>query len=130
MTDVFDAVAAWLADGRAVALGRIVSVEGSAPRGAGAAMAVNDHHEVAGSVSGGCVESALVDAADRVLAEGRPSMAHYAPTDDEWSVGLTCGGEIDVLVEPASRWPADALPALRVALGAGRAVALATVASA
>ncbi|MCU1496657.1 MAG: hypothetical protein JWM47_610 [Acidimicrobiales bacterium] len=130
MSDVFDTAAEWLAQGRAVGLGRVVAVEGSAPRRAGAAMAVSDRREVAGSVSGGCVEGALVEAAEEVIASGRVSTTHFDADDDGWSVGLTCGGQLDVVVEPMHAWPAGVIDALRADLAAGRAVGLATVSSA
>ena len=128
MSDVFDAVAGWLADGRPVALARIRAVDGSAPRGPGAAMAVTDTQLVAGSLSGGCVEGALVAAGEGVLASGRIADERYEPDDEGWSVGLTCGGIIDVVVEPVAAWPPGVLDALRAELHAGHAVALATVA--
>ena len=63
-------------------------------------MAVNDRGEVSGAVSGGCVEGAVVEVAERVLAGGDPELVHYGIADsDAWDVGLPCGGEIDVYIE-------------------------------
>ncbi len=129
MKGVIETVAGWVADGRPVALGRVMAVAGSAPRGPGAAMAVTDGLDVAGSVSGGCVESALVHTGEQVLASGLVAVARYTADDDGFSVGLTCGGELDVVVEPVAAWDPEVLPALDRALRAGEAVALATVAS-
>lgn len=127
-SDVLARAAGWLAAGRPVALGRILAVDGSAPRGAGAAMAVTTERLVAGSVSGGCVESALVEACEAVLASGRVATGRFAGDDDGFAVGLTCGGIIDVVVEPVHAWPAGVLAGLLADLDAGRAVALATAA--
>jgi xanthine dehydrogenase accessory factor len=78
----------------------VIDVRHSAPRPPGAKMAVNEHGEIAGSVSGGCVEGAVVEAADRVLAGGPPQLLEFGIADDEaWSVGLPCGGEIEVWVQ-------------------------------
>ena len=85
-----------------MALARVVGVEGSGPRLPGAAMAVSEAGEVAGSVSGGCVEGAVVTEALEVLAgDGRPRLCTFGYSDDEaFAVGLTCGGTIHVFVEP------------------------------
>ena len=82
-------------------LARVVDVEGSGPRGPGAAMAVNEDGEVAGSVSGGCVEGAVVAEALAVLAgETEPRVVTFGYSDDEaFSVGLTCGGTIHLYLE-------------------------------
>ena len=73
----------------------------SAPRPLGTKMAINDRGEISGSVSGGCVEGAVVEIAERVISTGRPELAHFGIADSEaWGVGLPCGGEIDVFVEP------------------------------
>jgi xanthine dehydrogenase accessory factor len=102
MRDVLDDIERWRGSGRRVALARVVGVEGSGPRGPGAAMAVSEDGEVAGSVSGGCVEGAVVSEALDVLGgEGRARMCTFGYSDDEaFAVGLTCGGTIHVLVEP------------------------------
>jgi xanthine dehydrogenase accessory factor len=83
-------------------LARVVGTEGSSPRLPGATMVVNEAGEVAGSVSGGCVEAAVVSEALDVLAgDGRPRLCSFGYSDDEaFAVGLTCGGTIRVMVEP------------------------------
>jgi xanthine dehydrogenase accessory factor len=101
MKEVLDDIERWRADGRRVALARVVGVIGSGPRDPGAAMAVNEDGEVAGSVSGGCVEGAVVLEALEVLAAGRPKLCTFGYSDEEaFAVGLTCGGTIRVFVEP------------------------------
>jgi len=91
----------WRAAGRRIALARVVGLEGSGPRDPGAAMVVNEDGEVAGSVSGGCVEGAVVTEALDVLATGRPRLVSFGYSDDEaFAVGLTCGGTITLFVEP------------------------------
>ena len=83
-------------------MARVVDIEGSGPRDPGAAMAVNDEGEVAGSVSGGCVEGAVVGEALGILDGARgPGVVTFGYSDDEaFAVGLACGGRIRVLVEP------------------------------
>jgi xanthine dehydrogenase accessory factor len=102
MKEVLDDIERWRAAGRRVALGRVVGIEGSGPRDPGATMAVNDAGEVAGSVSGGCVEGAVVEEALAVLAgEHDRSVVSFGYSDDEaFAVGLTCGGTVHVFVEP------------------------------
>lgn len=100
MKDVIDVIDAWTGRGDRVALATVVGVTRSAPRPPGAKMAVNDRGEVHGAVSGGCVEGAVVEVAEEVLAGGAPRLLHFGIADSEaWDVGLPCGGEIDVLVE-------------------------------
>jgi xanthine dehydrogenase accessory factor len=100
LNDVIEQVDAWLARGDRVALATVVGVRRSAPRPPGAKMAINDRGEVFGAVSGGCVEGAVVQEAEAVLAGGEPRLRSYGFADDEaWDVGLPCGGEIDVWVE-------------------------------
>ena len=100
MKDVIDDVDAWTARGDAVALATVVGVKRSAPRPPGAKMAVNDRGEVSGAVSGGCVEGAVVEVAEEILAGAEPRLLHFGIADSEaWDVGLPCGGEIDVFVE-------------------------------
>ena len=100
MKDVVDDVRAWTARGDRVAIATVVGVKRSAPRPPGAKMAVNEHGEVSGAVSGGCVEGAVVEVAAEVLSERQPRLLHFGIADSEaWDVGLPCGGEIDVFVE-------------------------------
>ena len=100
MKDVLQDLDAWVARGDRVALATVVGVQRSAPRPPGAKMAINDRGEVSGAVSGGCVEGAVVEVAEQVLASGEPQLVHYGIADsDAWDVGLPCGGEIDVYVE-------------------------------
>jgi xanthine dehydrogenase accessory factor len=101
LKDVLDDIERWRVAGRRVAVATVIEVQGSGPRGPGATMAVNEDGEVAGSVSGGCVEGAVVTAALEVLAEGTPRLCSFGYSDDEaFAVGLTCGGTISLFVEP------------------------------
>ena len=100
MEEVIDRVTEWIHNGRSVALATIVSVERRAPRDPGAMMAVNDRGEIVGSVSGGCVEPALIETAKEVLQSGRPELVTFGISDDQaFGVGLSCGGTIHVFVE-------------------------------
>ena len=100
MRDVLEDVDAWVARGDRVALATVIAVQRSAPRPPGAKMAINEHGEVSGAVSGGCVEGAVVEIAEQVLGGSEPQLAHFGIADsDAWDVGLPCGGEIDVFVE-------------------------------
>jgi len=96
----------WIAAGQRVAVARVVGLDGSGPRDPGAAMAVSAAGEVVGSVSGGCVEGAVVSEALEVLAgDGSPRLVSFGYSDDEaFAVGLTCGGTIRVFIEPLDRW--------------------------
>jgi len=100
--DVLDDIERWRADGKRVAVARVVNIEGSGPRDPGATMVVNDEGEVAGSVSGGCVEGAVVAEALEVLrGDGVPRLVRFGYSDDEaFAVGLTCGGVIELFIEP------------------------------
>ena len=102
MKEVLADIERWRSEGKRVALARVVGTEGSSPRLPGATMVVSDAGEVAGSVSGGCVEGAVVTEALDVLAgDGRPRLCSFGYSDDEaFAVGLTCGGTIRVMVEP------------------------------
>lgn len=100
MLDILDTVQSWRAAGRKVALATVVGVEKSAPRDPGAVLALSDRGEVAGSVSGGCVEAAVYQEAQDALHTGRPRLVTYGISDaDAISVGLTCGGTIHVFIE-------------------------------
>lgn len=102
MKEVLSDIERWRSEGKRVALARVVGLEGSGPRLPGATMVVSDAGEVAGSVSGGCVEGAVVSEALEVLGgDGTPKLCTFGYSDDEaFAVGLTCGGTIRVFVEP------------------------------
>ena len=101
MKEILSDLDAWRAEGRQVALARVVNVEGSGPRDPGAAMAVSDNGDVVGSVSGGCVEGAVVVEALDILETGERRMVSFGYSDDEaFAVGLTCGGTIHLFIEP------------------------------
>jgi len=101
MRDLLDEIDAWRAAGHRVAVARVVDIEGSGPRGPGAAMIVNDAGEVAGSVSGGCVEGAVVAESLAILdGERTAGVVTFGYSDDEaFAVGLTCGGTIHLFIE-------------------------------
>lgn len=125
MLDVMPDIARWRAEGVRVAVARVVQVEGSGPRQPGATMVVAEDGRVAGAISGGCVEGAVVAEALEALATGRCRVVTFGYSDaDAFSVGLTCGGSVRVLVSAG-------LPAvygdLAPALAAGEPVVLATV---
>ena len=101
MREILDDIEGWRSAGKRVALARVVAIDGSGPRLPGAAMAVSEDGEITGSVSGGCVEGAVLTEALEVLAGGSPRLLTYGIADDEaFAVGLTCGGTIHVFVEP------------------------------
>jgi xanthine dehydrogenase accessory factor len=99
--EILDDIERWRAAGRRVAIARVVDTDGSGPREPGAAMAVSEDGEVAGSVSGGCVESAVVgEALTMIHAEAPPRLVTFGYSDDEaFAVGLTCGGTIHLFIE-------------------------------
>ena len=101
MKDLLDDLDRWRSAGHRVAVARVVDLEGSGPREPGAAMAVTDQGEVAGSVSGGCVEGAVVAEALALLqGEREPGIVTFGYSDDEaFAVGLTCGGIIHVFLD-------------------------------
>ena len=115
----------WRAGGEKVALATVVSTWGSAPRRAGAKMAISAGGGLSGSVSGGCIEGAVAEEAQAALRDGRPRLLRFGVADETaWAVGLACGGSIEVFVAPLD----EALyGAQREALRADRAVAVATV---
>ncbi len=91
----------WRSAGKQVALARVIDIEGSGPRDPGAAMAVSEDGEVAGSVSGGCVEGAVVTEALEILESGDRRLVSFGYSDDDaFAVGLTCGGTIHLFIEP------------------------------
>jgi xanthine dehydrogenase accessory factor len=101
MLDILDSVDQWLSQGRSVALATVVETWGSAPRGVGSKMAVSTDMAMTGSVSGGCVETAVIEEALDCLKKNQSRLLQFGVSDDTaWEVGLTCGGRISVFVEP------------------------------
>jgi xanthine dehydrogenase accessory factor len=99
--EILGTIDGWMAAGKKVAIAKVVGLEGSGPRDPGATMVVNEDGEVAGSVSGGCVEGAVVGEALEVLAGAPARVTTFGYSDDEaFAVGLTCGGILHILIEP------------------------------
>jgi len=99
--DVLDDIERFRRSGKRVAVARVVGLEGSGPRDPGATMVVSEDGEVAGSVSGGCVEGAVLTEALEVLQSGDPRLVSFGYSDDDaFAVGLSCGGTIHVFIEP------------------------------
>jgi xanthine/CO dehydrogenase XdhC/CoxF family maturation factor len=100
MRDVLPEIQRWRDEGKQIALATLIKAVGSSPRPLGSKLAISSDGSMVGSVSGGCVEGAVLEEAREVLATGKPKRLHYGISDEQaWSVGLTCGGEIEVLVE-------------------------------
>ena len=100
MKEILPEVERWLENGEKVVVATVVATRRSAPRPVGTSLAVSESGAMCGSVSGGCVESDVFENAQEVLASGEPRMVSYGISDDQaWSVGLPCGGEIDVFLE-------------------------------
>ncbi|WP_425271685.1 XdhC family protein [Nocardioides euryhalodurans] len=119
---------AWWEAGETVGVGTVVATFQSAPRPAGASMLVGPDDSAVGSVSGGCVEGAVYELAQEVVASGDPVLERYGVSDDDaFAVGLTCGGILDVFVEKVSRETFPELGEIAADVAAGRPVALATV---
>ncbi len=104
MTDrgenVLEQAAAWRAEGRGVAIATVVDTWGSSPRPVGSQMAVDDRSNMVGSVSGGCIEGAVVMEAQAIMAGAPPRLLDFGITNEQaWDVGLACGGKLQVYVE-------------------------------
>ena len=125
MKELLEEIVRWRAAGKGVALARVVGTDGSGPRDPGAAMAVNEDSEVVGSVSGGCVEGAVLTEGLKVLERGIPKLVTYGIADDDaFAVGLTCGGTIRIFIDEFS----DEIDvAISDALRSGEPAAVATV---
>lgn len=124
MTELLD----WWRTGATIGVGTVVATWRSAPRPAGATMLVGPGGEAVGSVSGGCVEGAVYELAEQVVGDGVPVLQRYGVSDDDaFSVGLTCGGILDVFVEPMSRESFPQFEEVAADIEAGRPVAIATV---
>ena len=99
--EILDQVESWLAEGRKVAVATVVRTWGSAPRPVGSQMAVDGSGAMLGSVSGGCVEGAVVHEALKTIQDGEPRHLSFGITNERaWEVGLACGGRLDLYVEP------------------------------
>jgi xanthine dehydrogenase accessory factor len=126
--DILDPITGWWESGETFGLATVVRTFSSAPREPGAAMAVSAAGEAIGSVSGGCVEGAVYELASQVTATGQPVLQRYGISDDDaFAVGLTCGGIIDIFVEPASRESFADLGEIAHAVREGIPVAVATI---
>jgi xanthine dehydrogenase accessory factor len=126
--DILDPITRWWDANETFGLATVVQTFSSAPREPGAAMAVSPAGEVVGSVSGGCVEGAVYELAAEVTVSGQPVLRRYGVSDnDAFAVGLTCGGIIDIFVEPASQERFAALGEIAEAVRAGTPVAVATI---
>ena len=103
MTDdqeILQQAARWRGEGRGVALATVVKTWGSSPRPAGAKLAVADTGSFVGSVSGGCVEGAVIEQAVEAIRDGKPRLLDFGVSDEQaWEVGLACGGKIEIFVE-------------------------------
>lgn len=101
MKEVLNDINRWQSENESIALATVIETWGSAPRKTAAKMALTASGRIAGSVSGGCVEGAVVEAGQEALALARPQLLHFGVADETaWSVGLACGGKISVFVEP------------------------------
>ena len=101
--DVLNTAAAWRAAGEQVAVATVTETWGSSPRPAGSQMAVTKSGKMAGSVSGGCIEGAVAEAAMKTLESGAPQLLDFGVTNERaWEVGLACGGKVKVFVEQLS----------------------------
>ena len=100
MKEILTEVERWRQDGEKIVVATVVATRRSAPRPIGASLAISESGKMCGSVSGGCVESDVFESAQGVFESGEPKMLSYGIDDDvAWSVGLPCGGEIDVFLE-------------------------------
>lgn len=99
--DILAIAAEWRAAGEQVAIATVVETWGSSPRPAGSRLAVTASGRLMGSVSGGCIEGAVADAARQAMASGTPQVLDFGVSDERaWEVGLSCGGKVKVFVEP------------------------------
>ena len=130
MRDILDTITKWWDSGDTFGLATVVDTFSSAPRDPGAALAVEGGGEVIGSVSGGCVEGAVYELSNEVIESGQPVLQRYGFSDDDaFAVGLTCGGILDIFVEPVSKATFPELAEIAAAVERGEPVAVATVIS-
>ncbi len=98
--NVLAAAAAWRKAGKGVALATVTATWGSSPRPAGSQLAIDEHGAMLGSVSGGCIEGAVVKEAQEVIADGQPRLLDFGVTNEQaWEVGLACGGKLQIYLE-------------------------------
>jgi xanthine/CO dehydrogenase XdhC/CoxF family maturation factor len=103
MSEELQTAALWLAEGKKVAIGTVIKTWGSAPRPAGSQIVVREDGGFSGSVSGGCVERAVIETALQTIADGKPRELEFGVTDEQaWDVGLACGGRIQIFIEPVA----------------------------
>jgi xanthine dehydrogenase accessory factor len=130
MRDIVDGLIAWRSRGEPFALATVIRTWSSAPRPAGTTMAVSASGEVLGSISGGCVEGATYEVAQQVIGSGRSEVMRFGVTDDDaFAAGLTCGGTIEVFVEPVGDEQYPMLDRILDAIKGHRPTVLATVTS-
>ena len=99
--EVLEAAARWHAEGRRLAIATVVDTWGSSPRPLGSQLLVDEHGAFLGSVSGGCIEGAVIGEALEVIESGAPRLLDFGVSDERaWEVGLSCGGKVQVYVEP------------------------------
>ncbi|HEY6933392.1 MAG TPA: XdhC family protein [Marmoricola sp.] len=128
MREVLPELMEWWRDGKSVGVGTVIATFKSAPRPPGASMLVGPDGTAVGSVSGGCVEGAVYELGQEVVASGEPVLQRYGISDDDaFAVGLTCGGILDVYVEKVDRETFPELGEIAADIEAGRPVAIATV---
>jgi xanthine dehydrogenase accessory factor len=132
MREVFTEVEAWRKDGKAVAIATNVMRDGASLRPLGAKMAMTSQQDIAGSVTGGCIEGVVYEEAQGVLKAGKPKLLHYGVVSEQnpWDAGLSCGNSLDVFVETldSPAWQ-EIYPALKTCLELGQMAAVATVIS-
>src|SRR5213593_3590978 len=128
MREVLDRLLPWWRAGEPVGMATVVATFRSAPRPPGASMLVGPDGTAVGSVSGGCVEGAVYEEAKDAVETGRPTLQRYGVSDDDaFAVGLTCGGILDVYVEPISRESFPELGEVAASVGRHEPVAVVTV---
>ncbi|MFE5703445.1 XdhC family protein [Rhodococcus koreensis] len=127
MREILDQLVSWNREHITYAVATVVQTFGSAPLGPGTAMAVSENGAVVGSISGGCIEAAVVDIADDVISTGQSSYQRFGVSDDDaFAVGLTCGGTIEVNISPHTPFLAQMLEEVHQAVATHAPVALAT----
>lgn len=100
MREILEDLETWRRQGKEIVVATVVKVYGSAPRPLGSKLIITSEGDLVGSVSGGCIEGAVIEESKQVLDTGRPKLVRFGISDEKaWSVGLSCGGEIEVFLE-------------------------------